>query len=211
MVILDLDNAHDQEGLEGNPAALTIKKFSRVFAVLAVPLTSTFPKALFCYWISSNIFSMLYGQAIKHPSVKKLVGLPEIDLQPPTATQPAASVGSKPLFGESSADSQTPMDQQKLTDTGIHSSSSSISEQIHNLERTLCAVQEEISDRVLAVALADYEIVISRVQNVWLIKARAEDETGLVVVTGSLRIVASVLNSIASCCGIGLRELLRLM
>ncbi|XP_020552128.1 mitochondrial inner membrane protein OXA1-like isoform X2 [Sesamum indicum] len=50
-----------QEGLEGNPTAGTIKNFSRVLAALTVPFTATFPKAIFCYWITSNLFSLTYG------------------------------------------------------------------------------------------------------------------------------------------------------
>ncbi|CAI9291234.1 unnamed protein product [Lactuca saligna] len=45
-----------QESLEGNPAAATLKNVSRGFGALTVPLT-----ALFCYWITSNLFSILYG------------------------------------------------------------------------------------------------------------------------------------------------------
>lgn len=33
-----------QEGMEGNPAAATIKNVSRGFAVLTVPLTASFAK-----------------------------------------------------------------------------------------------------------------------------------------------------------------------
>ncbi|CAL5433780.1 unnamed protein product [Camellia sinensis] len=50
-----------QEGMEGNPAAKTMKNVSRVFAIVTVPLTMTFPKAIFCYWITSNLFSLTYG------------------------------------------------------------------------------------------------------------------------------------------------------
>ncbi|KAL7587337.1 hypothetical protein Lser_V15G37811 [Lactuca serriola] len=50
-----------QESLEGNPAVATLKNVSRGFAALTVPLTASFPKALFCYWITSNLFSLLYG------------------------------------------------------------------------------------------------------------------------------------------------------
>ncbi|CAL5433366.1 unnamed protein product [Camellia sinensis] len=59
-----LDNRGDcnmQEGMEGNPAAKTMKNVSRVFAIVTVPLTMTFPKAIFCYWITSNLFSLTYG------------------------------------------------------------------------------------------------------------------------------------------------------
>nr|XP_043609502.1 mitochondrial inner membrane protein OXA1-like [Erigeron canadensis] len=67
-----------QEGLEGNPAAGTMKNVSRAFAALTVPLTATFPKALFCYWITSNLFSLVYGLVIKQESVKKFLNIPII-------------------------------------------------------------------------------------------------------------------------------------
>ncbi|KAI3713535.1 hypothetical protein L1987_72113 [Smallanthus sonchifolius] len=82
-----------QEGLEGNPAAGTMKNVSRAFAALTVPLTASFPKALFCYWITSNLFSLVYGLIIKKPSVKKMLNIPIIVPPPPS---PAS--GSKPAF-----------------------------------------------------------------------------------------------------------------
>ncbi|XP_071693399.1 mitochondrial inner membrane protein OXA1-like [Rutidosis leptorrhynchoides] len=82
-----------QEGLEGNPAAGTMKNVSRGFAALTVPLTATFPKALFCYWITSNLFSLVYGLIIKRPGVKQLLNIPII-VPPPTS--PAGE--SKPAF-----------------------------------------------------------------------------------------------------------------
>ncbi|KAH6801860.1 hypothetical protein C2S51_033306 [Perilla frutescens var. frutescens] len=73
-----------QEGLEGNPAAGTIKKVSRVFAALTIPLTASFPKAIFCYWITSNLYSLAYGMVMKKPEVKKMLGIPDIPVPPPS-------------------------------------------------------------------------------------------------------------------------------
>ncbi|QCE03531.1 preprotein translocase subunit YidC [Vigna unguiculata] len=81
-----------QEGLEGNPAAATMKKFSRVIAVLTVPFTMGFPKAIFCYWITSNLFSLGYGLVLKAPGVKKALGIPII--QEAAATSGAQSPSS---------------------------------------------------------------------------------------------------------------------
>ncbi|RZC03672.1 Mitochondrial inner membrane protein OXA1 isoform B [Glycine soja] len=50
-----------QEGMEGNPVAGTMKNVSRGLAVLTVPFTMGFPKAIFCYWVTSNLFSLVYG------------------------------------------------------------------------------------------------------------------------------------------------------
>ncbi|GFP90204.1 mitochondrial inner membrane protein oxa1 [Phtheirospermum japonicum] len=38
---------HAEEGLDGNPTAGTIKMVSRVFTALTIPLTASFPKAIF--------------------------------------------------------------------------------------------------------------------------------------------------------------------
>ncbi|KAL3635693.1 hypothetical protein CASFOL_020240 [Castilleja foliolosa] len=84
-----------QEGLEGNPTAGTIKTVSRVFAALTIPLTASFPKAIFCYWISSNLFSLGYGLVIKKPEVKKMLGIPIIPVSPPS---PSSSTNKKPAL-----------------------------------------------------------------------------------------------------------------
>nr|KYP60501.1 hypothetical protein KK1_022907 [Cajanus cajan] len=84
-----------QEGLEGNPVAGTMKKFSRGLAVLTVPFTMGFPKAIFCYWITSNLFSLVYGLALvlnftvlKAPGVKEALGIPKLpDAAPTSAPQ----------------------------------------------------------------------------------------------------------------------------
>uniref|UniRef100_A0A7N0U1V4 Membrane insertase YidC/Oxa/ALB C-terminal domain-containing protein n=1 Tax=Kalanchoe fedtschenkoi TaxID=63787 RepID=A0A7N0U1V4_KALFE len=77
-----------QEGMEGSSAAGTMKKFSRVLAFLTVPFTMSFPKALFCYWLTSNFFTLGYGLVMKQPGVKKALGLPEITVRPPSADAP---------------------------------------------------------------------------------------------------------------------------
>lgn len=79
-----------QEGLEGNPIAGTMKKVSRVFAVASVPLTMGFPNAIFCYWVTSNLFSLFYGLALKAPGVKKFLGLPEMPVAPASTTPPSS-------------------------------------------------------------------------------------------------------------------------
>ncbi|TYK16567.1 mitochondrial inner membrane protein OXA1 [Cucumis melo var. makuwa] len=67
-----------QEGMEGNPVAGTMKNVMRGLAIATVPLTMHFPKAIFCYWVTSNLFSLAYGAALKVPGVKKALGVPEI-------------------------------------------------------------------------------------------------------------------------------------
>ncbi|CAN7008190.1 unnamed protein product, partial [Brassica rapa subsp. trilocularis] len=65
-----------QEGMEGNPVAGTMKKFSRIIAFLSIPILMGIEKALFCYWLTSNLFTLGYGLG-KRPDVRKLLNLPD--------------------------------------------------------------------------------------------------------------------------------------
>ncbi|XP_023552636.1 mitochondrial inner membrane protein OXA1-like isoform X1 [Cucurbita pepo subsp. pepo] len=81
-----------QEGMEGNPIAATMKNVMRGLAIATVPLTMNFPKAIFCYWVTSNVFSLVYGIVLKVPGVKKALGVPEIPVANTNTTpQPAFS------------------------------------------------------------------------------------------------------------------------
>ncbi|EPS67807.1 hypothetical protein M569_06967, partial [Genlisea aurea] len=66
---------------EGNGA---VKWMSRVFAVLIVPFTLSLPKAIFCYWVPSNLFSLAYGRVLKRVEVKKFLGIPIPTVDPPS-------------------------------------------------------------------------------------------------------------------------------
>ncbi|KAF5197740.1 Mitochondrial inner membrane protein oxa1 [Thalictrum thalictroides] len=128
-----------QEGLEGNPVAGTIKKFSRGLAVLTVPFTMTFPKAIFCYWVTSNLFSLAYGLVIKRPKVKQFLNIPLIPEAHTTTTQPALSTfptvtASKPVVQEPSSPSPT--------DHSI-SSSSVINQRIRTLEKQVKGIKKK--------------------------------------------------------------------
>ncbi|KAL6986406.1 hypothetical protein U1Q18_019770 [Sarracenia purpurea var. burkii] len=127
-----------QEGMEGNPAAKTMKKVSRVFAVLTVPITMGFPKALFCYWVTSNIFSLMYGLVLKAPGMKKLLGVPEIPVAPPTcsAEKPAFSFfdALKKYAAAQKATSSLVEASKPAVDQRI-SSSSVISQRLRSLEK----------------------------------------------------------------------------
>ncbi|PQP95587.1 mitochondrial inner membrane protein OXA1-like isoform X2 [Prunus yedoensis var. nudiflora] len=83
-----------QEGLEGNPIAQTMKNYSRILAAISVPVMMSFPKALFCYWLTSNLFSLTYGLVIRRPEVKSFLGLPEIPVPPPAPSQPQSFLSS---------------------------------------------------------------------------------------------------------------------
>ncbi|KZV31763.1 hypothetical protein F511_00567 [Dorcoceras hygrometricum] len=123
-----------QEGLEGNPAANTIKNVSRVFAVLTIPLTASFPKAIFCYWITSNLFSLAYGLVIKKPEVKKLLGVPIIPVVKPLIDhKPGFSLSEVVKKYATTASSDG--DSSQLPETPRISSSSVLSQRIKGLEK----------------------------------------------------------------------------
>ncbi|CAI7842940.1 unnamed protein product, partial [Closterium sp. NIES-54] len=95
------------EGMEGAPNAAQMKWFMRGLAVTMVPLTVTFPKAVFCYWITTNVFSLVQGLGLKRPGVRKALGIPT--LKPPSSNaSPGVTLGnvshvSQSLFSSSSA------------------------------------------------------------------------------------------------------------
>ncbi|XP_015689743.2 mitochondrial inner membrane protein OXA1-like [Oryza brachyantha] len=98
-----------QDGMEGNPMLKTMKNFSRVMAVLTIPFTMSFPKAIFFYWVTSNLFSLGYGFALRNPAVRSYLDLPPMDTVFAPAQQPTFNLfdGSKsiPAVGSPTADS----------------------------------------------------------------------------------------------------------
>ncbi|PIN24047.1 hypothetical protein CDL12_03233 [Handroanthus impetiginosus] len=128
------------EGMEGNPAAGTAKNVSRVFAALSVPITATFPKAIFCYWITSNLFSLAYGLVMKNPEVKKFLGIPIIPgMSPPSTDQKPGFSFFEALKKHAAAQQQQSLSSpsetpSKPANTRI-SSSSVLSQRIKTLER----------------------------------------------------------------------------
>ncbi|XP_062200566.1 mitochondrial inner membrane protein OXA1-like [Phragmites australis] len=87
-----------QEGMEGNSMAGKMKNFSRGMAFMTVPFTMNFAKAIFCYWITSNMFSLVYGIVIRRPAIRKLFNLPALVAQPSPPKMPTFN-----LFGGSKA------------------------------------------------------------------------------------------------------------
>ncbi|XP_030549617.2 mitochondrial inner membrane protein OXA1-like isoform X3 [Rhodamnia argentea] len=125
------------EGMQENPMAGTIKNVFRAFAVLTVPFTASFPKAIFCYWMTTNIFSLLYGLVLKHTSLKKVMGVPEIPVaSKPAPGQPALSVFSalKQLTSAVQEPTSAPAQPSKFIDRRT-SSSSVLSQRLRSLEK----------------------------------------------------------------------------
>ncbi|KAL8141580.1 hypothetical protein V2J09_014612 [Rumex salicifolius] len=131
-----------QEGLEGNPVAGTMKKFSRGLAVVTVPFTMNFPQAIFCYWITSNLFSFCYGSVLRIPGVKKALGVPEIPVAPPSETKNKPSSGFSFLEALKQASSgnkstpaiSAPVQKSSSVDKKT-SSTAALSQRLRNLEK----------------------------------------------------------------------------
>ncbi|KAF0916176.1 hypothetical protein E2562_000769 [Oryza meyeriana var. granulata] len=88
-----------QDGMEGNPMLKMVKNFSRAMAVLTIPFALSFPKAIFFYWVTSNLFSLAYGFAIRKPAVRSYLDLPPLQTQFAPAQQPTFNLfgGSKSI------------------------------------------------------------------------------------------------------------------
>jgi YidC/Oxa1 family membrane protein insertase len=87
-----------QKGMEGHPMTGATKIVSRGVAFMIVPFTMSFSKGYFCYWFTSNIFSVVFGIVLKRPAVRKLFNIPESVHQPSAGTKPTFN-----LFGGSKA------------------------------------------------------------------------------------------------------------
>ncbi|XP_042517451.1 mitochondrial inner membrane protein OXA1-like [Macadamia integrifolia] len=122
-----------QEGMEGNPVAGTMKNFSRILAVLTVPFTMSFPKAIFCYWMTSNLFSLFYGLVLRQPAVKEFLNLPKLPVAPTPASHSAFSSMFKPSTS-ATPESSPAAESSKSMDRRI-SSSSVLSQRLRSLEK----------------------------------------------------------------------------
>eukprot|EP00887_Chlorella_sp_A99_P001430 scaffold8.g1430.t1 len=70
------------------------KTIMRGVAVLIPLLTLSMPAGVFCYWVTSNLFSLVQTAALKNKGLKRLLGLP--DLSKPAGAKAQELVG-KPV------------------------------------------------------------------------------------------------------------------
>ncbi|KAJ3014723.1 Mitochondrial inner membrane protein oxa1l [Thoreauomyces humboldtii] len=66
-------------GQGGQAQSKGMKNFLRVALVASIPFTASLPAAIFMYWVSTNLFSLLQAWAIKHPRVRTICGIPQLD------------------------------------------------------------------------------------------------------------------------------------
>ncbi|XP_065065171.1 mitochondrial inner membrane protein OXA1L-like [Rhopilema esculentum] len=65
------------------------KYLMRFMAFMLIPLTAKFPAAVFIYWMTSNVYSVGQILALRHPTIRKMVDLP--DLEPEIAKEKTPS------------------------------------------------------------------------------------------------------------------------
>lgn len=65
------------DGMENNPAADKIKGFMRVLGVAMIPMTMDFSTGVFVYWMTSNVYSAGQSTLLRHPDVKRYIGIPD--------------------------------------------------------------------------------------------------------------------------------------
>ncbi|KAL0458095.1 UNVERIFIED_CONTAM: Mitochondrial inner membrane protein OXA1 [Sesamum latifolium] len=97
-------------------------------------------QAIFCYWITSNLFSLTYGLALKKPEVKKFLGLPILPKAPPPTVQKPAFSFFDALKKYTAAQQQQPVSSSteaspKPTANQRIPSSSVLSQRIKSLEK----------------------------------------------------------------------------
>ncbi|KAJ3052792.1 Mitochondrial inner membrane protein oxa1l [Rhizophlyctis rosea] len=70
------------------------KTVFRTLLVFSLPLTAYLPAGIFCYWVTSNAFSLLQGMAFKQPAVKNFFGIPPM-YRPDAAPTPTIQGGGR--------------------------------------------------------------------------------------------------------------------
>eukprot|EP00958_Prasinococcus_capsulatus_P004451 scaffold412_cov388-Prasinococcus_capsulatus_cf.AAC.25 len=78
-------------GLPQQRQADMMKNFMRFASVAIVPLTYTFPSAVFMYWISSSVLALGQTYVLRRPSVRRALDLPQTITPFPSSSTSAAS------------------------------------------------------------------------------------------------------------------------
>ncbi|CAO3615304.1 unnamed protein product [Cunninghamella blakesleeana] len=60
------------------PQTKGMKNFMRGITVLMVPFTAWMPSGVFVYWVTSNIYSLGQVMALKNPSIRKALNIPQL-------------------------------------------------------------------------------------------------------------------------------------
>ncbi|KAI8362814.1 60Kd inner membrane protein-domain-containing protein [Blakeslea trispora] len=65
-----------------NPQSKGMKNVFRGLTVLMVPFTAWMPSGVFVYWVTSNFFSIGQILALKNPSIRKVLNIPQLKKRP---------------------------------------------------------------------------------------------------------------------------------
>ena len=65
------------EGMNNNQQGMTMKWVLRGLAVALVPMTWNFTQGVFCYWITSNTYSLFQATLFKSTIMKRIAGIPD--------------------------------------------------------------------------------------------------------------------------------------
>ncbi|KAI8059936.1 60Kd inner membrane protein-domain-containing protein [Gilbertella persicaria] len=65
-----------------NPQSKGMKNVFRGLTVLVIPFTAWMPSGVFVYWITSNLFSIGQILALKNPSIRKALNIPQLIKRP---------------------------------------------------------------------------------------------------------------------------------
>ncbi|KAM3409109.1 hypothetical protein ACQJBY_001847 [Aegilops geniculata] len=83
----------------GNPyISSKMKMLKRGMGVMVVPFTMNFAKGFFFYWITANLFTLVYVIVMRRPAVRKLFNFPALEAQSAPALNSALD-----MFGGSKA------------------------------------------------------------------------------------------------------------
>ncbi|KAJ3159786.1 Mitochondrial inner membrane protein oxa1l [Geranomyces michiganensis] len=65
-------------GAEGGTqmASKTVKNVMRTMMLIFIPFTASLPAAIFMYWVSTNMFSLLQTLALKNPTLRAMANIP---------------------------------------------------------------------------------------------------------------------------------------
>ncbi|XP_025794694.1 LOW QUALITY PROTEIN: mitochondrial inner membrane protein OXA1-like [Panicum hallii] len=143
-----------QDGMEGNPMAKSMKKFSRFFGVMFVPFTIGFPKAIFFYWVTSNLFSLVYGVVIRKPAIRLWLDLPPLESQPTPARMQALSLFDGP---KSSPGVYSPITDKECEQSGVGSPIADKECEQSGVDSPIADKEREQSSSVLSDRIRDLE------------------------------------------------------
>ncbi|MBN3299764.1 OXA1L protein, partial [Amia calva] len=71
-----------------NPNLKAMKTVFRIMPLAILPLTISFPTAVFTYWLTSNLFSLGQVAVLRLPAVRRRLSIPDRVKHPPSALPP---------------------------------------------------------------------------------------------------------------------------